>query len=55
MRKMTDIDHVKHLADIAEIVGSLSIQQFKGDQEAYRIAIMQIFSEFAFDNEEESN
>ena len=55
MRKMTDIDHVKHLADIAEIVGSLSIQQFKGDQEAYRTAIMQVFSAFAFDNDEESN
>mgnify|MGYP003649528267 CR=1 FL=1 len=50
-----NIDHVKRLAEIAEIVGSLSIQQFKGDQEAYRTAIMQVFSAFAFDNDEESN
>ena len=55
MRQMTDIDHVKRLAEIAEIIGSLSIQQFKGDQEAYRTAIMQVFSAFAFDNDEESN
>ena len=40
-------------AHLAEVIGSLMIGQFGGDQEAYRSAITAIFSTFAFNDEEE--
>ena len=40
-------------AHLTEVVGSLMIGQFGGDQEAYRSAITAIFSTFAFDDEED--
>ena len=53
MRTMQPIDETEYTR-LAEIVGSLMISQFDGDQEAYRNVITEIFYTFAFNGEEEN-
>ena len=50
---MQPIDETEYTR-LAEIVGSLMISQFDGDQEAYRNVITEIFYTFAFNGEEEN-
>ena len=50
---MQPIDETEYTR-LAEIVGSLMISQFDGDQEAYRNVITEILYTFAFNGEEEN-
>ena len=43
----TVVFQAEEYARLCEVVGSLKISQFNGDQEAYRRTISEIFAEFA--------
>ena len=43
----TVVFQAEEYARLFEVVGSLKISQFNGDQEAYRQTINEIFAEFA--------
>ena len=43
----TVVFQTEEYARLCEVVGSLMVSQFNGDQEAYRQTINEIFAEFA--------